>query len=181
MISLRENEKIHLVKRKHHLILVTELLGLGFIFLIAIISILIVFFKSFSFPEGITDSFPILLNYEFRIFIIYFLFLFLFFLWQVFFIIFTNYYLDCWVVTDQRTIHTEIKALFNRTLSSVSHDKIQDITVSVSGIIPTFLKYGDLQIQTAGRFQEFIFKKIPEPYKTKELIFKIQKNYLKNE
>ncbi len=178
MITLRENEKINSVKRKHQLILIRDLVGIVLIFLTTVISIFVTFFVSFSFPESLTETFPFLLDYGVRVFALYLLFIFLFILWQVIFIILVNYYLDCWIITDQRTIHTEIKALFNRTFSSVSHDKIQDVTVTVSGILPTFLRYGDLQIQTAGKFQEFVCKQIPEPYKTKEILFKSQKEYL---
>ncbi len=181
MIALRENEKIYLVKRKHYLILSRDLLGVVLLFIGGLVSMFVLFFVPISFPESLTETFPFLLSYEARVFALYFLSIFLFFLWQIAFIIFTNYYLDCWIVTDRRTIHTEINSLFNRVLSSISLDKIQDATVTVSGIIPTFLRYGDLQIQTAGKFHEFIFKQIPEPYKTKEFIFEIQRKYLKNE
>ena len=96
---------------------------------------------------------------------------------QIAVVIFINYYLDCWIITNERTISTELKTLFSRNVSSISHDKIQDITVEVKGFLQTFLKYGNLQIQTAGEFNKFIFKEIPEPYETKELLFKIQKEY----
>ncbi len=179
MILLREQEKIYLVKRRHKLTLIRDVFGIGLILVSSLIGIFIVFFSSFTFPEFLTNSFPILLSYKAPIFIIYLLSLLMLFIWQIIFIIFADYYLDCWIITDQRTIHTEINSLFNRVLSSIQHDKIQDVTVTVNGIIPTFFKYGDLQIQTAGKFQEFIFRQIPEPYETKEKIFQVQKDYFK--
>jgi uncharacterized membrane protein YdbT with pleckstrin-like domain len=179
MILLREEEKIHLVKRRHGLILIRDVFGVVLILFSILIGVFVVFFSSFTFPESLTDSFPILLSYKAPIFIIYLLSLLMLFIWQIIFIIFADYYLDCWIITDQRTIHTEINSLFNRVLSSIQHDKIQDVTVTVNGIIPTFFKYGDLQIQTAGKFHEFVFRQIPEPYETKEKIFEVQKDYLK--
>jgi uncharacterized membrane protein YdbT with pleckstrin-like domain len=112
-----------------------------------------------------------------KLIILYILSLFLLILQQIAVVIFINYYLDCWIITNERTISTELKTLFSRNVSSISHDKIQDITVEVKGFLQTFLKYGNLQIQTAGEFNKFIFKEIPEPYETKELLFKIQKEY----
>ena len=179
MIILREKERIILIKRRHPLILLRNISLVALIFFTIIILMFVLFFSSFSFPESLVDTFPVLLDYRARIFTLYLLSVSLLFLWQTVFIILADYYLDCWIVTDQRTIHTEIKSLFNRTFSSISHDRIQDVTVNVKGIIPTFLKYGDLQIQTAGGFQEFIFKQIPDPYQTKEEIFKAQKDYSK--
>ncbi len=179
MILLREEEKVFLIKRRHKLTLIRDLLGITSILIASVIGVFIFFFSSFALPELLTNSFPVLLTYKPSLFVIYLLLLIILFLWQVIFIIFADYYLDCWIITDQRTIHTEINSLFNRIFSSIQHDKIQDITVTVNGIIPTFFKYGDLQIQTAGKFQEFIFKQIPNPYETKEKIFEIQKKYLK--
>ena len=39
--------------------------------------------------------------------------------------------------------------------------------------------YGNVQIQTAGARREFIFKEIPDPYKTKEIITQAQINFLR--
>jgi uncharacterized membrane protein YdbT with pleckstrin-like domain len=177
MIILREKEQIILIKRRHPLIFARDISTVVLIFLATIISMLLLFFSSFNFPETLINTFPILLDYKARLFVLYLLSIFLIFLWQTMFIILADYYLDCWIITDQRTIHTEINNLFHRTFSSISHDRIQDITINIKGIIPTFLKYGDLQIQTAGGFQEFIFKQIPDPYQTKEKIFRAQKKY----
>ena len=98
-------------------------------------------------------------------------------LWQVIFVQVAHYYLDTWIVTDERTVHTELLGLFNRFVSSVYHHNIQDISVDVKGILPTFLGYGNLQIQTAGTFRQFVFKEIPDPYQTKEKILKAQMNF----
>lgn len=176
MINIRKDEKILKIKRRHFIVILIEMMPLALFFFMGVIGMIITFFVPFSFPEIITDIFPILLDIELRFFIFYFISIILLFLWQMGFVIFANYYLDCWIITNEKTIHTELKSIFSRTLSSVSHTKIQDITVNVNGILPTFLKYGNLQIQTAGSFQKFIFKQIPEPYKTKEIIFKAQKS-----
>lgn len=179
MLALRENEKIKLIKRRHWLVLVRDLLFVGLLSLIVVILTIITFFVSFELPEQITNSIPFLAKTEARFF---FLFLFsgtLLILLQISLIIIADYYLDCWIVTNQRTIHTELKGLFNRVVSSVPHNRIQDVTVTVKGIFPTLLKYGDLRVQTAGKHQDFIFQQIPNPYKVQELISKEQKEYLK--
>ena len=109
--------------------------------------------------------------------IIFFLFIVLMFLWNFAFMIITNYYLDCWVITDRRTIHTELRGFFSRFYSSVSHYKVQDVTVDVRGILPTIMKYGDLKIQTAGAFRKFVFRQIPEPYETKKVLLEQSDRY----
>ncbi len=179
MVNLRLNEKILQIKRRHIVILLIELAPLAIFFTGGIIIALLTFFISFSVPEIVTSFVPELLDLKIRLVALYIISIAMIIFWQMAFVIFANYYLDCWIVTNERTVHTELRSLFNRMLSSVPHARIQDITVNVSGIIPTILKYGNLQIQTAGKFHEFIFRQIPEPYKTKEIIFKAQKEYFR--
>lgn len=166
MIEFRENEKVLAIKRRHPVVLIISLIPVAIFFLIVVASMILVYFVDIDVPID-----------NVKLIILYILSLFLLILWQIAVVIFINYYLDCWIITNKRTISTELKTLFSRNVSSISHDKIQDITVEVNGFLQTFLKYGNLQIQTAGKFHKFIFKEIPEPYKTKELIFKIQKEY----
>jgi len=91
----------------------------------------------------------------------------------------TTLCLDYWIITNQKTIHAELKGIFSREIISVNHDKIQDITVEIQGFFPTLFHFGDLHIQTAGEFRELIFEEIPEPEKTKDIILVAQREFLK--
>jgi len=53
-------------------------------------------------------------------------------------------------------------------------ENIQDITTDVHGVIPTFLNYGNLFVQTAAEKERFIFRNIPDPYSVKDLIMNLQ-------
>ena len=86
----------------------------------------------------------------------YYLFVFLFL-----FNNFLNYYLDIWIITNDRVISVEQKSLFSRVFSEKELDTMQDITSSVKGFLPTMLNYGDVYIQTAAEKERFIFKQIP--------------------
>ncbi|MBZ9572469.1 PH domain-containing protein [Patescibacteria group bacterium] len=178
MITLRPNEKIYLIKRRHRLVLMKELFPELLIFSVMIISMIILFLSPFpSWPSWLIKFLPFLLGFEVRYLSLFFLSLVLLVLWSIIFLVITNYYLDCWIVTNERTIHTELRGLFSRVLSSVNHNRIQDITVDVHGFFPTLLRFGDLHIQTAGEFREFVFRQIPDPYKAKDVIFKAQKEF----
>jgi len=169
MIKLREKEEIIVLKRRHRFVLIKSLAGVALTFLLIIILAVAVSFNLISLPDFLSGKIVFLTLFTLSLIALS--------CWQVTLVILANYYLDCWIVTNERTIHTELKALFNRSLSTVPHHRVQDITVNIQGIIPTFFRYGDLQIQTAGKFHEFIFKQIPEPYETKEMIFNAQKRY----
>lgn len=84
-------------------------------------------------------------------------------MWLFFFAHFVDYYLDIWIVSNKRIINTEQKGLFSRTISEQKLETIQDVTSEVKGIIPTFLDYGDVYIQSAGTLQRFVFKQVHHP------------------
>ncbi len=94
---------------------------------------------------------------------------------SVFFLLFVDYHLDFWIVTDQRLIFAELNGLFSQRVSSIDLVKIQDISVSISGILPTFLHFGDLEIQTAGASGPFVFKQISSPEEMKNKIMELKK------
>ncbi|EKE11588.1 MAG: hypothetical protein ACD_15C00059G0026 [uncultured bacterium] len=94
----------------------------------------------------------------------------------LFFLIWIDYYFDVWIITNKRIINIEQKGLFSREISELELNKIQDVSAHVSGVIPTFLDYGDVFVQTAGERERFIFKKISAPYATKDLIMSLEKN-----
>ncbi|OGI29407.1 MAG: hypothetical protein A2288_03755 [Candidatus Moranbacteria bacterium RIFOXYA12_FULL_44_15] len=96
--------------------------------------------------------------------------------WFTFFLIWIDYYFDVWIVTDQRIVNIEQKGLFARVVSELELENIQDITTDVKGVIPTFLNYGNLYVQTAAEMERFVFRNIPDPYSVKDMIMNLQKS-----
>jgi uncharacterized membrane protein YdbT with pleckstrin-like domain len=96
--------------------------------------------------------------------------------WIMLFLIWVDYYFDVWIVTDNRIVNIDQKGLFSREVSELELDKIQDITTDVKGVIPTFLNFGDLQVQTAAEEERFLFHNIPDPYDVKNIIMNLHKN-----
>ena len=76
---------------------------------------------------------------------------------------FVNYYLDIFIVTNDRLLHIEQHGIFSRTISEVDLYKIQDVTSTVHGFFPSLLNYGSLLIQTAGAIDKFSIDNIPNP------------------
>lgn len=92
------------------------------------------------------------------------LFLFLFLFWM-------DYYLDMWIITNRRVIAIEQKGLFRREIAEILLPRVQDVTIEISGVVETFLKFGTIKIQTAGE-REFIIHNIPRLYEIKDIILK---------
>lgn len=174
MIKLKENEKIYLIKRRHPFIIIT---GLFFTLLICFLIIIGIFYILFSStPEwlyNLISMIPFFTVTNIKYLALFILSLLLLILWQSSFIIIADYYLDCWVITNQRTIHTELRGLFSRFYSTVPNNRIQDVTSDIEGFFPTLLNYGNLYIHTAGAFKDFVFRQIPEPGKTKDILLKV--------
>lgn len=94
--------------------------------------------------------------------------------WIIFFITWTDYYLDVLIVTDKRIIDVEQRGFFKREVSTVRLESIEDITINVSGVLATFLDYGTLKLQTAAENREFIIHDVPNPNQVKSTIFELQ-------
>ncbi len=91
--------------------------------------------------------------------------------------IWIDYWLDVWIVTNQRIINIEQNGLFARNISELHFQTVQDITSKVHGLIPTFLNYGDVEVQTAAVQGRFLFRNIPDPYKVRAMLIEKQKEY----
>jgi len=76
----------------------------------------------------------------------------------------TNYFLDLWIITDRRIIVIEQVTFFNRKVSNFRLERMQDIKVTVSGIIPTLLNFGTIRAQTASAAESnFTSPALPDP------------------
>lgn len=76
-------------------------------------------------------------------------------------------------MTNKRIIDAEQRGLFSREVSEFKLYRVQDVTIEIKGVLPTFLNYGNVYIQTAGEAKEFVFKQIPNPRQAKDLIIKL--------
>lgn len=76
----------------------------------------------------------------------------------------TGHYLDLWIITDRRIIVIDQLNFFNRKVSHFRLERLQDIKVSVEGIIPTLLNYGTIRAQTASASESnFTSPGLPDP------------------
>lgn len=96
-------------------------------------------------------------------------------MWILFFIDWTKYYLDVWYVTEKRIIAVDQKNIFNREVSNLRFDKIQDITIGIRGFVPTMLDFGDVRVQTASEDNlEFVLSTVRHPENVRKVIFERQ-------
>lgn len=87
-----------------------------------------------------------------------------------FYTYFVAFYLDLWIVTNDRILDMEQKTLFSRTISEVDLYQIQDATSEVKGIFPSIFNYGNIILQTAGPVPKLIFKNVHKPHELRQTI-----------
>ncbi|OHA59528.1 MAG: hypothetical protein A2589_01550 [Candidatus Vogelbacteria bacterium RIFOXYD1_FULL_46_19] len=90
--------------------------------------------------------------------------------WIYFFVSWTDYYLDVWLLTNEKIIDIEQKGIFHREVSTFRLERIQDVTVEIPGFLATLLDYGHLHVQTAGEQREFIIYNAAQPGEVKKKI-----------
>ncbi len=157
-------EKIIKVLRRDVFILIKKIL-----FFLLLISLPLLFFYiivNFIYPNLLYGQ----VSYPLFILTISFYYL---FIWVFFFFSFIDYYLDVWIITNERIINIEQQGFFARTISEQRLYRVQDVTSEVEGFLPTFLKYGNVYVQTAGLKQRFFFHEIPEPERVRNIIIKL--------
>ena len=89
-----------------------------------------------------------------------------------------DYYLDIWLVTNERLISIEQKGLFHRVVAELRLDRIQDVTSEVKGFLPTLFKYGAIRVQTASETDMFHFSEVPHPEIAARQILELHERYV---
>lgn len=78
--------------------------------------------------------------------------------------------LNIWIVTNSRILDIWQIGFFNRKVSELHLESIQDISVNTAGIIPSYFNFGNIDIQTAASSQHFTFEEVPHPIEIKDKV-----------
>ncbi|MBI2023273.1 PH domain-containing protein [Candidatus Giovannonibacteria bacterium] len=157
MINLHEKEEILLVMHRHWIV-IAERLVLGLFILIL------------PYPAAaLIKSFDITVQYVSWPFFWFFTVIYSMLIVLFTFLAWLDYYLDVWIITNERIVDIEQSGLFKREISEFMINKVQDVTIEIPNMTATVLKYGNITIQTAGE-RSFSIKQVPGVYKAKEVI-----------
>lgn len=161
----RKDEKLEFILRKHEITLLYSF-------------IIFVFLAAFPFILYLTlipRAFPAFLQKPYQD--IYFLAITVYygFLLIITFMEWLDYYLDVWIITDQRILAIEQKGFFHRVTSEVDLRRVQDITTTVNGPVQTFFGFGNIEIQTASEENKIQPKSIPHPVTVRRKIMDLCK------
>lgn len=166
-IKLEADEVILRIVRKHWWIIATRVFFAvvsGLLPLVALPIVLVLL-------PGVFDWQAALTTYTREL--TFFYLLWLLFNWMAIANFWTDHYLDLWAITNRRIVSIDQRGFFSRFLSSFRLERLQDMNINVSGIIPTLLNFGTIEAQTAGGSnEEFKTDNMPDPRGLKALIIR---------
>ena len=160
----RPGEQVLLLLRRHWIIFFRYIIQFIALLLFPAAVIAILFFVG----DYEVDTESIFYAVAVLVLSLYYLFILL-----IFFHNFVDYHLDIWVVTDQRILSIEQRALFDRMVAELNILKVQDVTSEVKGKFQTLFDYGNVFVQTGGSTERFIFEQVPRPEEVVKVILQV--------
>jgi hypothetical protein len=157
----KEGEHMEIFLYRHWLTLVLKLIHLGIMVIFPIIPFFIFL--------------GVISRYHLEAVVFFLLVMFYILLWSIAFFTITMYLLQYNIVTETRILDVDQYGFFSRRVAEMHLTKVQDITVKVNGLLPTIFAYGDIEIQTAGSNEKFLFEDVPHPNQTKDKIMELVK------
>ncbi len=83
------------------------------------------------------------------------------------------------VVTTLRIIDVNQKSIFNRIISEVGYDMMQNVTYEVNGVLATLLNYGNMIFETIGSDTAYVFKRIKNPVRIQNVVIEAKAESLR--
>src|ERR1700683_662107 len=72
------------------------------------------------------------------------------------------------IFTNLHIVEVEQPTLFTRQVSQLTYARVQDVSGRRVGFWATIFDYGDVQIQSAGEQEQFVFHRAPHPERLSE-------------
>ncbi len=94
---------------------------------------------------------------------------------------FVDYYLDVYIITDERIVDIRQIGFFRREIAELHLREVQDVSAKVEGFFPTMFHYGDVHIQTAGERENFVFYSVPHPYRVSKKIADLHESQIERD
>lgn len=83
--------------------------------------------------------------------------------------------------TSQRVVSIHKPSLLSREVSEVPLDKILSLSFSTSGILAYLFRYGDLEIKVAAGGQPLVLRRLRQPEKIKEVLWRLYQRQISKE
>jgi len=81
----------------------------------------------------------------------------------LFFTNFIDFFLDVWIVTNERLLDIQQKGLFHRIINEARLYRVQNVRIEIKGMLQSIFHFGNVVIETAGETGQLVFRNIPHP------------------
>jgi len=163
VIKQKQYEKIvHLLRRD----IVTFIPYVFFLIMLLAVEVGIYFLLKSLFPDLFLKNVSLAVLYILS-------FIYTLSVWLFFYTAFVNYFLDMWIITNDRIVDIRQMGLFSRTVAELDLFRVQDVTSEAHGIFATMFDFGNVYIQTAGETERFTFYNVAEPHKIREAVIRL--------
>lgn len=82
------------------------------------------------------------------------------------------------LVTTHRVIDTDQRGFFDKTVSEISYDQIEDVFGKIKGVFGTIFRYGEINIQTGAGKVQICLQKIKQPVALQQQINELRERYV---
>jgi len=163
LIHRKTYEKVEYFLRRHFITFVPVALALIVLTLLPLG--LLAFAKTYQFSWLNSEAtYPIMILCASVYYLSLILFLFSYFI---------TFYLDVWIITNDRLIDIRQISLFARSIAEVDLYQVQDVTSEVKGIFPSLFNYGNVYLQTAGSVPKFVLYNVSDPHAIRQAILEL--------
>lgn len=93
------------------------------------------------------------------------------FVWMGAFGVFTNYFLDQWIITNERIIDINQVSFWNRDISSLFFDRVENVETELHGLFTTLFHVGTVSVESAGaEVGRVRMNGLPNPSRVRDII-----------
>jgi uncharacterized membrane protein YdbT with pleckstrin-like domain len=83
------------------------------------------------------------------------------------------WYMNTYIVTNQRLLHWDQTSIFNRTVIETPHERILNVSYKTKGVLSSFLGYGNVEVQVVGLMEPMIMKNVAHPQEVKDYLWQM--------
>lgn len=165
------NEEIVISTRRHWASMLGE-----------IVMILAMIFIPFIFVFGLTFTGKPQIFFDHIVYFVPFIAFYYLVITTFIFVEWVNYYYSLFFLTEDEIIDITQQGFFNRVITQISIIRIQDVSASVKGFLPTMFGYGDVIAESAGdNTRNYIVEKVPRPMDLADKIVEIHDRQLRRQ
>jgi len=166
-----DEKRIVLFVRKHWAAYLGQFILSIFLFFFPIALVLIIYLSDKTIFHGLILNFIVLGLSTYYLIITTFIFT----SWL-------SFYYDIYIITENAIVDVYQQGFFGRKISQLSMLRVQDVSSSIDGFLPTIFAYGNVLVESAGeQTQHFILEQVPNPQEVSSRIMELHNKIIEVE